>query len=337
MNRSILFMLCMMVLSPYAWAQTDSVVFKNGNVMVGEIKDLDKGVFTIETDYSEEDFKIKWNDIKEIYTDTYFLITLSDGRRLNGKVKTISPGKDLIIADDSIEVEVAHETLVFLKAVEGGFWSKFNASVDFGFSYTKASNLRQLNFSGNFGYTAETWSIDLSSNSVNSIQDEVEPIERTDMTITGRYFLPKDWFVFADVSLLSNTEQKLDLRTNGKSGMGKFIVHTNRQYWAIYGGLSFNNEKFSTEESPKKSLEGYFGTALNLFDIGDLSLLTRANAYPSITEKGRWRADFKIDLKYDLPLDFYIKFGYTMNYDNQPVEGAASSDYVFQTSIGWEL
>jgi hypothetical protein len=179
--------------------------------------------------------------------------------------------------------------------------------------------------------------MDVSSKSVSSVQDEVEPVRRSDMTVTYRYFLPRDWFVFADVSLLSNTEQKLDLRTNAKGGLGKFVFHTNAKYWGVYGGFSVNNEKFSTEESSKQSLEGYFGTSLNLFDIGDLSLLTQANAYPSITESGRWRADFKIDLKYDLPLDFYVKFGYTLNYDNQPVEGASSSDYVFQTSVGWEL
>jgi hypothetical protein len=46
--------------------------------------------------------------------------------------------------------------------------------------------------------------------------------------------------------------------------------------------------------------------------------------------------DFAFDTKYDLPLDFYIRLGLTLNYDNQPVEGAGETDYVFQTSFGWE-
>jgi len=49
------------------------------------------------------------------------------------------------------------------------------------------------------------------------------------------------------------------------------------------------------------------------------------------------RFDFKVDLKYDLPLDFYIKLGYTQNFDNRPVEGASQNDYVIQTSFGWEF
>ena len=58
--------------------------------------------------------------------------------------------------------------------------------------------------------------------------------------------------------------------------------------------------------------------------------------YPSITERGRVRLDFKIDLKYDLPQDFYIKFGYTHNFDNQPAEGASKHDYVLNATFGWD-
>ena len=37
-------------------AQTDSIVFTNGNYMVGEVKNMSMGVMQIETDYSDSDF-----------------------------------------------------------------------------------------------------------------------------------------------------------------------------------------------------------------------------------------------------------------------------------------
>jgi hypothetical protein len=40
--------------------------------------------------------------------------------------------------------------------------------------------------------------------------------------------------------------------------------------------------------------------------------------------------------KYDLPLDFYIKLGYTLKFDNQPAPGSEKADYVFHTGFGWE-
>ena len=105
----------------------------------------------------------------------------------------------------------------------------------------------------------------------------------------------------------------------------------------MQAGASFNNEAYSDETATRKSGEGFFGTELNMYDIGDLSLLTNLVVYPSITESKRWRIDYNFDTKYDLPLDFYIKLGFTLNFDNQPVEGASKTDYVFQTSFGWEL
>ncbi|OQX78479.1 MAG: hypothetical protein B6D61_05360 [Bacteroidetes bacterium 4484_249] len=138
------------------------------------------------------------------------------------------------------------------------------------------------------------------------------------------------------MSFLSNTEQKLDLRTVGKLGIGKYVIHNNHTYWGFEGGGTYNNENYWDKTDDKESWEGYFGTELNMFDIGDLSLLTKAMAYPSITEAGRWRADFNFDMNYDLPLDFYIKLGFSLNYDNRPVEGASETDYVLHTGFGWE-
>ena len=108
-------------------------------------------------------------------------------------------------------------------------------------------------------------------------------------------------------------------------------------YLATSGGLAWTNEEFTDDTPIRKSLEGKLGYELNLFDIEDFSLLTNAFVFPSITEKRRVRLDFKIDLKYDLPWDFFIKLGYTHNFDNQPAAGASKHFYKFDTTIGWEL
>lgn len=129
------------------------------------------------------------------------------------------------------------------------------------------------------------------------------------------------------------------MRTLGKLGIGKFIVQTNSMYWAMQVGASYNNENFEVEgiKNQKNSAEAFIGTGVDLYDVGDLSLLTTATAYPSLTESGRWRFDYKLDVKYDLPLDFFINFGITLNYDNKPVESASETDYVFQTTFGWSF
>jgi hypothetical protein len=165
----------------------------------------------------------------------------------------------------------------------------------------------------------------------------VDQTRRTDGGLTYRNFFIHGWYIGVNYSFLTNTEQKLDLRNNLRAGLGKYIIRTNSTYLGAEAGISYVNEIFSSDDETRNSLEAYIGAELNLFDTGDLSLLTKGTAYPGITEKGRFRADYSIDVKYDLPLDFYIKLGYQMNYDNQVVEGASDLDFVFKTGIGWEL
>jgi putative salt-induced outer membrane protein YdiY len=320
----------------YGYAQQDSLILTNGDFMVGEAKEMDRGILTFETDYSDSDFRIEWEKIAEIYTDTYFLITLSDGRRFNGTIASTDIENVRIIADSAI-ANTPKQDVVFLKGVDSDFWSRLSVSLDIGYSRTKANNLQQFSVRSAFGFIAERWSTSASYNNVRSSQDEINDIQRMDAGITYRYFLPRDWYPLVQISWLSNTEQNIDLRTITKLGLGKYLIHTNRTYWGVQGGVSFNNENFSNENGTRQSGESFFGTELNMYDIGDLNLLTNVVVYPSLTESRRLRVDYTFDAKYDLPLDFYFKLGFTLNYDNQPVENASTTDYVFQTTFGWEL
>jgi hypothetical protein len=44
-----------------------------------------------------------------------------------------------------------------------------------------------------------------------------------------------------------------------------------------------------------------------------------------------------LDIKYDLPLDFYIRNGLSLNFDNQPAVLGNELDYVWNLGFGWEL
>lgn len=334
--KLLLFIVLMTCLEVEA-AEPDSVIFTNNNYIVGEVKSMDKGVLMMETPFSDSDFAIEWEKIKEMYCTSYFLITLSDGSRFNGTIQTSNVGEIKIIEDDGTETITTHSDVVYMDGVDRGFWSQLYFSVDLGIDLTKANNFRQVSFGSTLGYIAERWSLDGSYNTLNSTQDETADIKRTDGSIGFKYFLPNDWYPIASVNFLSNTEQRLDLRTTAKGGLGKYVLHTNKKYWGFSAGVNYNNENFSSDDSDRNSMEGFMGTELNLFDVGDLTLLTTLVAYPSITEKGRWRADYNINTKYEMPFDddFYIKLRLTFNYDNQPVEGASETDYVFYTGFGW--
>lgn len=317
-------------------SQTDSLIFNNGNVIVGEIKSMDKGILTIETDYSDDDFKIELEKIKEIYTSSFISITLTDGTRYEGTMHTTDDGKITIKSEDSTFTFNNINDIVLMKTVDKTFADRLHASIDLGFNLTKANNFRQFSSRSNIGYLTQSWSLDAYYNTILSNQDDADSIKRVESGIQYKLLLPRDWYLPASLDFLSNTEQNLKLRTTVKLGAGKYIIHTNSVYWAALGGVNLNSERYSVESSDRTSMESFFGTEFNMFDVGDLNLLTNIYAYPSFTERGRWRSDFVFDLKYDLPLDFYVSLGVTINYDNQPVEDAKEFDYILHSGFGWE-
>jgi sRNA-binding regulator protein Hfq len=312
----------------------DTIYCANGDVLVGELKSLDKGVITIETDYSNSDFKIDWDQVSKIHSGTVFIVTLSDGTRLNGAIRT-EDSVVVVVTDEGPDFPTTINDIVYLKSVNDGFWSRCYANIDIGLSITKANNLQQLNSNVGFGYLAEKWSVDLRANTLYSQQDSVAGTRRSDGGVNFNFYLPKDWFVVVGVNYLSNTEQKLDLRLNGQLGLGYYVVHKNTWYWSFTGGAAFVDEQYDESVNNKNSMEAFIGTELNLFNLGDLTLYNQILTYPGITQRGRFRTDYKLDIKYDLPYDFYVKGGLNLNYDNQPVAGASELDYVYTTGVGW--
>ena len=74
-----------------------------------------------------------------------------------------------------------------------------------------------------------------------------------------------------------------------------------------------------------------------MFNFKDFDFSTELTVFPSLSEKKRFRIDYNFTLKYDLPLDFYVKGTLNLNYDNQPAIKGNDLDYVFSTGFGWEL
>ena len=135
---------------------------------------------------------------------------------------------------------------------------------------------------------------------------------------------------------MASSEQQLNYRINTQAGIGNYIIRSNYAFWGLKAGINRNREDYQDDTEDSNSWEGYFGTEADLFDIGDLNFYTSILAYLGITEKGRWRLDGSLKIKYDLPLDFYIKLEFSTNYDNMQKNEGSNFDYVSLLGFGWE-
>lgn len=337
MSKSYYIVFLVFLIYNVATGQKDTLTLSNNDVLVGTIEKMDRSILTFSTSYDDSDFKIKWGEVKEIKTQRQFIISVTEGKRFTTDINSIS-GKDktVVLNVEEGTSEYALNDIVFIEPIGKSFFSRLTVDLDFGMTLTKANNSRQVTSNLSATYLAYKWRGKGLYKTVLSRQDGAADINRMDAELGGEYYLPHDWFIQAKAIYLSNDEQLLQLRSTYQVGAGYYFIRNNSMFFSTNAGIAYTNENFTSDSSDRKSTEGYLALGFTKYAIGDLSVGTNVVVYPSFSQSGRYRLDFNFDMKYDLPLDFYIRLGWSYNYDNQPIEDAADSDYVFNTSFGWE-
>ncbi|MGO3181247.1 MAG: DUF481 domain-containing protein [Aequorivita sp.] len=338
MNLKFLILGFSFLLSLSTFAQKDTLVLSNGDKIIGEVKKLERGVLNFSTPYSSGDLKVKWKKVKSVKSVKNFLITGTNGNRYKIEGLNASTKNDSLVFKDESGFFNTNEIVFIRQLKKDRFVSRLNASLSFGYNFAKASNSSQLTAGATLGYTSDYYSIATRFSAVRSNQDGAEEIQRTSGELSFNYFLKRDYFLILQSEYLSNSEQKLKLRMTNKLGLGKYFIHNNRMYFGGNIGAAWNNEEYENGvDENRNSGEAFLALEVSFFDFNAFSLTSGLTAYPSLTEKERLRADFNLDLKYDLPLDLFLKVGLNYNYDSKPAEGTSYDDYIIRTTLGWSL
>jgi len=316
------------------YGKSDTLVFDNGNMLVGEIKSMQKGVLEIDAPYGKSNFKIEWLSIKEIYTESKFFIYVETDIYF-ARLATLPDQKVKIFEGDSIFKTCELDKIVYLAPINDKFKDRLDVSIEVGLDLTRAQNLRQFSTRFSLSYRSEKSSISTLFNSLRSSQENTQLILRNNGEFNYRHIFINQWYIVATFAGLSNTEQRIDIRTNTQLGLGNYIYSSNKAYWGLNFGMNSNFERFESETSGNNNWESYLGTELNLFDVGDINLLFTFKGYTSLPDFNRFRSDINLDFKYDFPHDIFLRLGLSLNYDSQPAIGASEVDYVLGTGIGW--
>lgn len=320
-------------------AQVDTVYSSRGQKVYGEIKKMARGVIFMATSYSESDFRIDWDYVTGVYSRTQFIITAQNHYIIGHLEPSNKEGEVIVVASsDSSRFVIPLISILKMESFEDRFLDRLYASISLGYSLQKTNNVQQLSLRSSIGYNAERWSLAATGNSVNSSQDSIQSTRRFDGNFSVKRTTSSKLFTNYQIDLLQNDEQLLQLRTNQKLGFGYYVKRNHAWYFSVNSGMSWNNEVY-TDESIRNlnSAEIFAAYEINLFNVKDFSLVNSVFCYYTVGGVDRVRLDSKLDLKYDMPLDFYIQAGITHNFDSNPVSGAARTDYVIQTTFGWNF
>jgi len=329
-----IFLFTIIVGSGVAYAQQDVVITTTGDRLVGEIKSIEKDVLTLETAYSDSDFKIEWDKVASIESKRQFLMETFDGRRLSGSL-TPDPEKPAVrIAEARVQLP----DVSVVQPFERTFWARFDTGLDFGYSLTRANASKQLSLGTNVSYRDDRYVDVAFANVYKSSQENAPETQRWDVGNDFRRLLGSRWYVNTTQDFLNSEELGLDLRTSIGGGGGRYLLRSASQHLALGAGLAWTNEKYTDPTlATQDSAEAYFGTEFMTEKLKITDLITRLTYYPSLTISDRYRLSYRFDLDFNLPGDWYFRLGLFDNYDSKPPEGFSSNDYGWSNAFGFKF
>ena len=333
----------------FARDKTDVIWLANGDRVTGEIKQLEHGILRIGTD-SMGEVRIEWDDVERVKSGFEFQFENTAGERIVAMIEDTVDQKTIKLTGDERTASFAHENVVRISQMEDSFWSRVKGSASFGYSFTKASDIAQLNFGVRATHRTAIRAFTFDSNVITTEDDGVST-QDSSASVTMTRFRKNRWFSSYLLGFESNDELGLKLRSSLGAGFGRFLIQTNVTELSLLGGLVATAETFSEGDivnpvagasvTSKENLEGLIGAEFSkyIFDDPTVDLSLRLYVFPSITESGRVRAKFDANIRRELIKDLFWDLTFTDSYDSDPVSsGAAStSDFSVTTSLGWSF
>jgi putative salt-induced outer membrane protein YdiY len=333
----------LLLIAPQAIAQleldsayTDRIFLHNGDVLTGNIKELDRGKLRFKTRTMDTVY-INWVDIKYIESDKYLRIERTDGTFNYGRIQAVEEQKGLVVQQGQDKVDVpllAVATVQPIRAQES-FWRRIEGDISTGVDYGKASDILIVNLTSNFRFREEKYEISASANWNETTRTNDQNSSRADLSSTYTRFLRDRWFWKASAGLDRNQELGIDLRGLVGATAGRYLFESPTTRFELNAGLALNRESRS-DNTVSTSTEGLIRSSLDIFKhtLPVTRLSANINVFPGISESGRLRANGNISLRNEIIRSLFWDLTLYATYDNRPPEGAASEDYGIVTSIG---
>jgi hypothetical protein len=342
MARFIVFVVsaCGVIAAAPVLAQ-DVVRFGGGDRLTGEVKGLERGKLSFDTDATGV-IGIEWENVESVASNQLFELWTAAGVRHFG---TLSEGSEVAVVkvtSPSGVVALPMTEVVSIIEIEQTFIESFDLNVRAGYSFSKASEISQLSTGLDLARRREQRYFTAAFDADSS--DSAGGEEQSDRAYTDAryyYLLPERWLAGGFATLESNDELDLDLRKSIGGAGGRVLRQSNKNRIQVVGGLVLTEEKASAalESRTDSTLEGLFSADLEWFrfDTPELDITMRFELYPNLEESGRYRTSFDTDFRWEIVSDLFWAFTIYHRYENDPLAEGSGTDYGVTTSLGWEF
>jgi hypothetical protein len=312
----------------------DSIYLYNGQELIGDIQSASMGVISID-DIDLKIQNVKLYKIKRLVSRQIFKIETYDKRTYYNVMEPDSTeGRIVIRQEGSAPVVMSIVNIRLLTTLNRSIIKSLKGNISAGFTYTKSSNIGQVNFSGNVSYTTKRWNFQLSGSEIGSLDSSKYSRDNENLQLFGAYDLSTTWFAAGVVQYQRNLELSIARRLLEMLGAGKRLVIKETWQLLAVSGISLSQER-STEgqaSGPLFEIPLMFRFNFYQFHHPNIQITTTETIYYSLTEAGRVRIDGSTSVSWELVRYFYFTLNPYTSYDSKP-PSANSQNFDFGISV----
>jgi hypothetical protein len=330
------FVIVVVLDTPASAQKTDIVTLANGDRITGEVSTLSRGQLEYKTD-DQGTLYIEWDKVATVTSTGQFEVGTSDGQRYVGSLGS-EPGRVLLVVATTGTDRLLMTDVTIITKIGRSFWAKLDGSVDVGFSYTKSSDIAQLNVNSNTIYRSPSFEARLAgSGTATQTSDEEGRDDRGTVQASYLRYRGKKWFVGGGAGVETNESLGIKLRSQVSGAVGQRLVNTNRAQLSIAGGLSVNDEH-GVDTEPTQNIEAIttFRTSYYAYDYPKTNIDLAFQYFPSLSDFGRQRIQFDSSFRRELWKDVFLAVNVFDTFDSQPPSADADqNDVGVVLSFGW--
>lgn len=311
-------------------AQKDTLFFENGSIVIGELKNIKLGIVTFDPD-DANNITVELRKLKTmVCRSKIFRVETVDDRLFFGTILPHPEQNMIYVQSGTASTPVLLDDIAILYAFEQTMWQRFSVSVGIGYSYTRSSGFGRLNFDGAVTYTSRKEELSLDLSGIYTIYDSVSSRDKEEVNTKYNYYFVRNWFATGFLTYQRNLELGLQRRYQEGVGVGNKFIKSRSIYAWGRGGTVINQER-STEGVNSGVLSELFGQLeVNFFRFAKpkLNVMVAQSFFYSLSEKGRFRNDGSLNVKWEVFNDFDLSLEVYHNYDSKPpVAGKSNFDF----------
>jgi hypothetical protein len=308
----------------------DSIILYNGEALIGSIQNSSLGSISID-DIDLKMLNIKLYKIKTLTIHERFKIETIERKIYYGTMRTSDQVGWVDIHLDNGDILPVRITNIYqLTSMDTDFLKRLNGTVSAGLSFTKSSQIGQLNFSAAVQFATKLFNYQLSVTSIGSIDSGKYSRDNENVFLANSYDLTPTWFLSGAAQYQRNLELSISRRYLFLLGIGnKLIIKKNMRLLATTG-MTFSQEKSIEGVSSGLLFEIPVMFQFNYYQFRhpDIQISSTQTVYFGISQHGRVRYDGSTNFSWQLIRYFYLNLSPYTNFDSHPPAGSSSNfDY----------